>query len=112
MALEIKGRAQTAPPTDRLAGHRLLYRTIPQGLGPTTAWRTKELLAMTMPSGSTSYISKPRQVLAYGADLTGFTGGITVQFEFVRVSPTLSGAGATNLAGDFNLNEYIVEFLV
>jgi hypothetical protein len=32
------------------------------------------------------------------------------QFELTRTSPTLGGGGATNLSGDWNLVELIVEF--
>jgi len=107
--LDIKARAQTAPTQHRLAGQRLYTRAIPNGFGPTTAYSSLELLAMTMISGNTSYQYKPRQTIPI-ASLPVASPGVLIGWELTRVNPTLSGAGATNLAGDWDLVELIVEF--
>jgi len=115
MAIEIKARAQTAPAAPKSVGNTLYRREIPNGSGPSPSWSTFHLANMTMPSGATSYIYKPRQVIPLsGGGAAGFTPGASpgelFQWELTRTSPTLGTGGGSNLVGDWDLIELIVEF--
>jgi hypothetical protein len=112
-SIEIKARAQTAPTQIRLAGNSLYFRQIPDATGPVPTWNKIILNNHTMASGMTSYQYKPRQDIPLSGN-GGFSPGVTpgslYQFEISRTSPTLAGGGATNLSGDWNLVEFIIEF--
>jgi hypothetical protein len=114
MGFLIKARAQAAPTQTRLVGNRISYRAVPDGVGPSTTWGSYQLVNMTMPSGITSFVYKPRQIVSLNPS-QGFTPGVSpgvlYEWELSRNSPTnFTGAGATNLAGDWTLAELIIEF--
>jgi hypothetical protein len=106
MAFDMKARAQSHPSSPRVVSHKLYYRPIPHGVGPTSTWSTYSLSAQTMASGSTSYQNKPKQSINM-TQLTAATGGRLTQFELTRIAVP---AGVSNLIGDYDLAELIVEF--
>jgi hypothetical protein len=66
---------------------------------------------MTMASGMTSYQCKPRQVIPLsgpGGFSPGVSPGALFQWELTRTVPT--SPGGSNLIGDWDLVELIVEF--
>jgi hypothetical protein len=112
MAVELMARAQTAPATGpRVVGNTLLRREIPCGTGPSVGWVRHRLNNMTMASGMTSYQCKPRQVIPLsgpGGFSPGVSPGALFQWELTRTVPT--SPGGSNLIGDWDLVELIVEF--
>jgi hypothetical protein len=107
MTLDIMARAQNAPsPGARVVGNKLYHRQIPNLVGPTSIWSSVQLANMTMPSGVTSYVSKPQEDISISLSLLA-AGGQLRQFELTRVAPT---PGASNLPADWNLVELIVTF--
>jgi hypothetical protein len=112
MALEIMARAQTAPAAGaRVVGNTLHRRQIPCSTGPSVGWVRHLLTNMTMATGMTSYQCKPRQVISLsgpGGFSPGVSPGALFQWELTRSNPT--SPAASELSGDWNLVELIVEF--
>jgi hypothetical protein len=109
MSFEMKARAQNAPSNGaRVVGNRIYYRPIPNNASFGTTWNQILLNNMTMATGSTLFQYKPRQTVPFvGGFSPGVTPGTLYQFELTRVAPS---PAASNLTGDWNLVELIVEF--
>jgi hypothetical protein len=103
VSFDIKARAQTAPTQVKTVGNMLYLRAIPNAIGPSLTYISFRLNAMTMLSGNTSFRYKPRQTIPIPS-LPVASPGVLLGWELSRVS------NATNLVGDWDLVELIVEF--
>lgn len=111
LRLTFKSRAQTTPPADRTIGPKLYYRRIPDNAAVSTTWAgandgSKVLTDIVLPANTNfQYDSQTLDLVAdFAPDILA---GSTYQFELTRVNP----AGGTELVGDWNLLELIVEWL-
>lgn len=96
-------RAQTAPGAIRAVGSKLYYRSVPNN-SSISSWSSKVLADKAIPTSA--LFQYTNETVALSSFSPAISAGSVYQFEITRVAP---GAG-TNLTGDWNLLELIVEF--